>query len=265
VTASVTQRITKGLQGQVSYTYSHATDDVSNGGLLPFNLSETDGSQLVQLSAAGLASNYSNADYDLRQNLTANFVWDLPFKSTGVLNQVIGGWSVSGTVFAQTGFPFSVLDGLAPLLLGNALNATETIAQFTGVGPKSCGKPKISAGQLVPCLDGITTTQFNGAELAGFATTRRNTFRGPNYFSADVDLMKRFKVTEHVNFAVGANFYNVFNHPNFQIPFNDVTNIYSAPFGTVTSTSEGPTSIYGAFAGSAVSGRVVQLHARIEF
>ena len=268
VTATVTERATKGFQGSLSYTFSHATDDVSNGGLLPFNLSETGGSQLVQLAPQGLGlENYSNADYDIRHNLVANYVWDLPFKSSsGIVNEIIGGWSFSGTFFYHSGAAFSVLDGLPPLVFQNALNAGETIAQFAGVGPTSCGKPKISGGLPVACLDAATQfpDNFNVNET-GFATTRRNSFRGPGYFSSDLDLMKRFKVTERINFAVGANFYNVFNHPNFQIPANDVNDIFSAPFGTVTSTSEGPTSIYGAFAGSAVSGRVVQLHARIEF
>jgi hypothetical protein len=221
----------------------------------------------VQLAPQGLGTNYSNADYDIRHSLSASYVWELPFKSShGVVNQIIGGWSISGTVFARSGFPFSALDGLPPLVLQNAVNAGETLAQFAGVGPTSCGKPKIVGGQPAPCLDAATQfpDNFNGTET-GFATTRRNSFRGPHYFNSDLDLLKRFKVTERVDFAVGANFYNVFNHPNFQIPNNDVNNIYSAPFGTVTSTAEGPTSIYGAFAGSAVSGRVIQLHARIEF
>jgi hypothetical protein len=267
VTASVTQRVTKGFTGQVSYTWSHATDDVSNGGISPFNASETGGSQLTQLAPQGLAENYSNADYDVRHNLTASYIWDIPFKSSSrVVDEIVGGWSISGTFFARSGYPFSALDGLPPLFFKNGLNATQTIAQFAGVGPTSCGKPAISGGQPVACLDAATQfpTDFNFT-MTGFATTRRNSFRGPHYFSSDLDLMKRFKVTERVNFAVGANFYNVFNHPNFQIPNNDVNDVYSAPFGTITSTAEGPTSIYGAFAGSAVSGRVVQLHARIEF
>ncbi|MGA8764940.1 MAG: carboxypeptidase-like regulatory domain-containing protein [Candidatus Sulfotelmatobacter sp.] len=269
VTASLTERLAKGFQAQVSYTYSHATDDVSNGGVSPFNLSETGGSQLVQLSPQGLATNYGNADYDVRHNLSASYVWELPFKSSsGIVNQIIGGWSISGTVFARSGYPFSALDGFPPLLFQNGVNATEVLAQFSGVGPTSCGKPKIdpTTGQPVACLDAATQfpDNFNVTET-GFATTRRNSFRGPHFFDSDLDLLKRFKVTERVDFAVGANFYNVFNHPNFQIPNNDVNDIYSAPFGTVTSTAEGPTSIYGAFAGSAVSGRVIQLHARIEF
>jgi hypothetical protein len=102
-------------------------------------------------------------------------------------------------------------------------------------------------------------------EETGFPTTRRNIFRGANYFNTDLNLLKRFKITEKAAFAVGANFYNIFNHPNFANPNTDVNEIYSAPFGTVTSTAVPATSIYGAFVGSAVSGRVVQLHARVEF
>jgi len=123
MTASVTHRLTKGFTGQVSYTYSHATDDVSNGGVSPFNASETGGSQLVQLAPQGLSrSNYSNADYDVRHNLAASYIWDIPFKSSSrIVNEVAGGWSISGTVFARSGYPFSALDGYFPLFFSNAL------------------------------------------------------------------------------------------------------------------------------------------------
>ena len=225
---------------------------------------------LYQFDPSGLkVSNYSNADYDIRHNLTASYVWELPFSSSsGFLNRVIGGWTVSGTVFYRTGYPFTVSDGIPPLVLGNALDATVGVpAQWNGSGPTSCGKPKVdSSNNLVPCLDATTQfpISFNGTET-GFSTTRRNSFRGPGFFNSDFDLLKRFKITERANFAVGANFYNVFNHPNFTPPNTDVNNVFYAPFGTVTSTAVPATSIYGAFVGSSVSGRVVQLHARFEF
>lgn len=266
LTASVTRQLTYGFSGRLNYTYSHATDDVSNGGISPYSIND---SLLGQLNPGGLGiNNYSNADYDVRHNLTASYVWDVPLKSSnGLLNQVIGGWSLSGTFFARSGYPFTVGDGLPALFFGNSVNTTQIPAQWNGTGASSCGKPKVDASNtLVPCLDGKTQfpDNFNGTET-GFATTRRNFFRGPHYFNSDFNVLKRFKVTERANFAVGANFYNVFNHPNFAPPNADVNNIYAAPFGTVTSTVVPPTSIYGAFVGSSVSGRVVQLHARIEF
>ena len=266
LTVSVTRRLTKGFSGRINYTWSHALDDVSNGGISPYSLND---SLLGQLNPASLAAqNYSNADYDVRHNLTATYVWDLPFKaSNGFLNRVVDGWTLAGTFFARTGYPFTVGDGLPGLVLGNTINVTQIPAQFSGSGPTSCGKPSVdSTNTLVPCLDAATQfpVNFNGTET-GFSTTRRNVFRGPNYFNSDFDVLKRFKITERAKFAVGANFYNVFNHPNFAPPNADVNNIFAAPFGTVTSTVVPPTSIYGAFVGSSVSGRLVQLHARIEF
>ncbi len=267
VTFSATRRMTHGFTGQINYTYSHATDDVSNGGISPYSLND---SFLYQLNPAGLHINdYSNADYDVRHNLTASYVWDLPFKSSSnALNEVVGGWSITGTFFARSGYPFTAGDGLPALVLQNAYsNVTEVPAQWNGTGPTSCGHPTQTApGVLAPCLDAATQfpINFNATETA-FANTRRNFFRGPGYFNSDLNLLKKFKVTERVNFAVGANFYNIFNHPNFANPNSDVNNIFNGPFGTSTVTVTPPTSIYGAFVGSAVSGRLVQLHARIEF
>jgi len=267
LTVSGTRRFTHGFTGSINYTWSHATDDVSNGGISPYSLND---STLYQLNPAGLHINdYSNADYDVRHNLTASYIWDLPFKaSSSIVNEIVGGWSVSGTFFARTGYPFTASDGLPTLVYQNTYaNITLLPAQWNGTGPTSCGAPTQSApGELAPCLDAATQfpINFNGTETS-FPTTRRNFFRGPNYFNSDMDLLKKFKVTERVNFAVGANFYNIFNHPNFSNPNTDVNNIFNGPFGTVTSTVTPPTSIYGAFVGSAVSGRLVQLHARIEF
>ena len=266
LTGTFTLHAYKGFTGSINYTYSHATDDVSNGGVSPYSLND---SFLGQLNPTSLhINNYSNADYDVRHNLSASYVWDLPFKSSSrALNQVIGGWVLSGTFFARTGYPFTVGDGAPGLAFQNAANVTQIPAQWNGVGPSSCGHPTQSApGVLASCMDAATQfpDNFNGTET-GFATTRRNFFRGPNYFNSDFDVLKNFKVAEKVTFAVGANFYNVFNHPNFAPPNADVNNVFAAPFGTITSTVTPPTSIYGAFVGSAVSGRVVQLHAKLEF
>ena len=61
---------------------------------------------------------------------------------------------------------------------------------------------------------------------------------------------------------MGLNFFNVFNHPNFANPVGDIS---SGEFGTIQSTVVPPTSPYGAFVGSAVSGRELQIHARLTF
>jgi len=256
LTASLAHRFTKGFSGRLNYTWSHALDDVSNGGLAPYSLND---SLLGQLNPVGLGfgRNYSNADYDVRHVISANYVWDMPFKAAStVLNQFIGGWTVSGTVYHRTGLPFTIVDGAAPsTLFGNGVNTT-VLVDPTATVASSC-TPKAA---ITPCFDGANFPAVAGE--TGFASRPRNSYRGPGYFNSDFSVAKKFRVTEAVGFTAGVNFFNVFNHPNFAKPVGDIS---SGQFGSIVSTVVPPTSPYGAFVGSAVSGRLVQLNAKVTF
>src|SRR6202008_4901243 len=97
----------------------------------------------------------------------------------------------------------------------------------------------------------------------GFGTISRNSqFRAPHYYDTDMSLIKTTKVAEKVDFRIGASFFNILNHANFYKPQNDVTN---GSFGHITTTVTPPSSIYGSFTGSAVSGRIIQLQGGITF
>jgi hypothetical protein len=79
-----------------------------------------------------------------------------------------------------------------------------------------------------------------------------------------MNLFKNFKIAERYNFAIGAQAFNVFNHPNFGLPNgNSVTN--DETFGTISSMQGTPTSPYGNFLGFDSSPRVLQLSAKIVF
>jgi hypothetical protein len=67
---------------------------------------------------------------------------------------------------------------------------------------------------------------------------------------------------ERYRLSLGASFFNVLNHPNFDQPVN---NLALGTFGTITSTAGGPTSAYGSFQGSAVSGRVIVMNTKFTF
>ena len=253
LTASISQRAVYGMSFQVNYTWSHAIDEVSNGGINPYSLSD---SVLGQINPFNLRSlNYNNADYDVRHNLTANYLWQIPFKfSNGFVREVFGGWTIGGTFFAHSGYPYTVQDSGAAF--GNSTNAflISPLPTFLGGTVSNCNDPN------KPCLDASQFTP-SGAETT-FGGTRRNSFRGPHYFNSDFTLRKDFRVRERVNFGIGATAYNVFNHPNFANPAHDVG---STPFGVIQSTVVPPTSPYGAFVGSAVSGRLLQLNAQVIF
>jgi len=93
--------------------------------------------------------------------------------SRGILNQVIGGWSVSGTVFRAFGVSLYGGRWVMTSVLWEFGHTTQITAQWSGTGPSSCGKPKVDASNnLVARLDPTTqfADNFNLTET-GFATT----------------------------------------------------------------------------------------------
>ena len=99
------KRLSHGLQGQVNYTWSRCMDTVSNGGFLQFSA----GGILSPLPGE-LARDYGPCDYDIRHNLNAQYVYQLPIQVRNhLLAHALNGWQISGTMFWHSGIPFSVL------------------------------------------------------------------------------------------------------------------------------------------------------------
>ena len=261
LTATYTQRATKGLTFTFNYTYGHTSDMVSNGGILPYSGND---SVLGLVNPLCISCNYSNSDYDVRHNISANYVWQLPFKfSNKFAETVAGGWQISGTFFYRSGLPFSVTDnnvGQGGAVLYNALNTNFLAYPTSNVVPRICGTTAKNDTPESACLqfsDFLPST----SETA-ISPLSRNYFRGPGYFNSDFSVLKNFRLTEATKLGLGLNFYNVFNHANFANPVSDLA---SGQFGQIVSTVVPPTSPYGAFVGSAVSGREIQLTARFTF
>jgi len=273
-TATVTRKFGYGFQGTFNYTYSHSLDDISNGGLEPYNANYYGGaasSFRVAIDPYNLKGhNYANSDYNFPHSISANYFWELPIKSANhALNAAIGGWSIAGTFFYKSGEPFSVYNSkIASSLLGNG-SSMRILADFVS-GTRNCSGPNqcLSASQFAPPVS--PGTDKTGAALppsytyaqTNFGNTNRNFFTGPNYFNADFSLQKAFKIRENMTFTLGANAFNVFNHPNFD---NPVGSISSGLFGQVLETVTPPNSPYGNFQGAAVSGRVLQIDLKFKF
>jgi hypothetical protein len=249
------------LQVQANYTWSHALDEVSNAGFLQYTFN-TNISVLSPQDPFNLHRyNYGNADYDTRHYFSANYVWQIP-RFWGP-RAVFGDWEVSGTIFARSGLPFTVIDGDATSTLaannyGGALNGIGAFvfANYLGGAPSSCS----SAAVTTPCL---TNTMFSPA-ATGFGSQRRNQFYGPRYFDTDFTVMKNFQIPhwEAGKLGVGLQFFNLFNHPNFDQPVGDVAN---PQFGSIITTVSTPTSILGSFLGGDASPRLIQVKARLTF
>ncbi|MGC1421215.1 MAG: carboxypeptidase regulatory-like domain-containing protein [Terracidiphilus sp.] len=237
--ATLTSRL-NWLTMQVNYTYGHALDTTSNGGFNAFGVNANG-----QINANNLAQNYGNADYDVRQYISANYSIRVPY--FGGPHVLTDGWQIAGTIFHNTGYPFSVTDNTGQVAYGNAPLAKQLDNNFN----HHCGG---SAHVSTPC--GFASHFTNSTD---YGQQRRNQIYGPNYTDFDMDLSKSFHVVpkyESMKLKVAVQFFNTFNHANFQIPLNDVN---SSGLGTITSAASTPTSVLGAFLGGDASPRLIQL------
>lgn len=257
LTTSLKFRTNKSFQAQFNYTWSHSLDTCSNNCLLPFSFN-TVTSIRYQTSPILPGSAYGNSDYDVRHNFTANYIYNTPANfSNAFLRNGVGGWTVAGTVFYHSGYPWTPVSSQARSNLSNVegLRTATPVADFA-VNPASlsCVNPDS------PCA---TVGDFvSGSSQADFGNYARNALRGPAFFDTDLNVTKNFNVTERFKFAVGANFFNLLNHPNFDLPSNNVT---GGGFGTISATISPATSPYGAFLSVPLTGRIVQLNARVTF
>jgi hypothetical protein len=248
------KRYSYGLTFDVNYAWSHMLDDQDSAGW-----GSTAGQQVWQLGN-NPSSNYANSNFDIPQAIKGTAVYELPFgKSKPYMNQnaildgVLGGWRLSGTFIYQDGTPFTVLDTGA----NSYSQAGNMFANpIAGVNPMSGSCPTVgtNVGARVHTLscwfnwgafqNSVTgTPQANGA----FGYGRRNTLFGPKLSDVNLALAKTWHYKERAGFTLTGNFVNVFNHPSFALPNNDVNNTNS----TITSLSNGP--------------RTIQLGARVFF
>jgi len=266
LTASLSRRLTKGFTGTLSYTYSHSLDNISNAGIDQYSLNQSGDSLRYQVDPQNSRLNYGNADYDFRHVLNLNYVWDLPFMAK---NRWIGGWTIAGVLFKRTGEPYSVVNTQIPgALLGNySTTGALVMADFLGGPTPGCTVNRSSnpaSNQQNNPFACLTASEFaTTATQSDFGNIARNSFRGPGYFDTDFSIRKTFLVTEKgLAFTLGANAYNILNHPNFGNPDSSVT---SGTFGTIQNTVTPASSPYGNFQGAAVSGRILQLELKVKF
>jgi Carboxypeptidase regulatory-like domain len=266
---SIRKPTSHGLTFGANYTWSHAIDNVSNAGFLPFNYTTAE-SVLAPQNPYNYLGSRGNADYDVRHYFSANYVWEDAIRHLFHWgpNALFGGWTIGGTIFFRTGLPYTVIDGATTSSL-QAYNYGGASPYFQWVfanplvnaNTVSCGKAN-EVNQNNPCM---TAAQFG----PDFGTTffggiqGRNDFRGPNFFDTDLSAMKYFNLgTERVKFGVGFEFFNLFNHPNFDLPVNDIAN---SEFGEITRAVSVPTSILGAFLGGDASPRIIEVKGTITF
>ncbi|WP_160115122.1 TonB-dependent receptor [Bryocella elongata] len=275
---SYTQQIA-GLTLRGNYTLSHCLDEVSNGGLLTFS------SQGILSPLPGeLSRSYGSCDYDVRHNISAFGIYQVPFHSRhALLHDLLGGWSFSETAFFHTGLPLTILSQpytangngvfqssgpqFARRIPGVPLYKKTAVGGVTVAGTRQWINPDAFASVVDPSTGACT----GGDSVANcqFGDSGRNTVRGPHFMDSDIYITKTFKLHEGVIFRFDTQMFNAFNHANFALPSNVEAGVpgssIPARFGTLQSTISPPTGLLGVGLGGDSSPRMIAFQGRIEF
>src|SRR5271157_520359 len=276
---------------QVNYTYGHALDEVSNGGVTVFTTADS----IFPQDANNLRGSYGAAEYDTRHSLTANFVWEVPFSEAlhgHGPDFLVKGWQISGTILARTGNPYTALDfaGANNLSSHNFFGPIYSVpvAPLGSAGP--CGKGAAIPASPVPCqpaqflgdgsaapgalfLQSGCETGFNTGHLGASGVCNgplvkfaqgRNRYRGPGFVNMDFAVMKNTKIprSEHASVSIGFQFFNFFNHANFGFPDNFSSD---SIFGQIFYLEQSPTTILGSTQQANVARRMIQLKVQLNF
>ncbi len=275
---NITEQI-GGLTIRGNYTFSHCLDEVSNGGLLSFS---TQG--ILSPLPGELSRQYGDCDYDVRHNISAFGIYQIPFRSSRApIRALLGGWSFSETAFFHSGLPFTVLsqpytakgNGIfqasgpqfARRVAGAPTYRKSAYSGVTVAGTKQWLNPEAFVSSVDPTTGGCTGG--DSSANCQFGDSGRNTVRGPHFTYSDIYATKRIRITESVSLRFDTQLFNAFNHPNFALPSNveaGVPGVYiPAKFGTLESTVSPPTGLLGVGLGGDSSPRMIAFQARIEY
>jgi hypothetical protein len=254
----------QGLTGELSYTYSHSLDVISNAGVgLAWNPGAVTNQLTPALGAGNL--NYSNSDYDIRNNLTGDWVYEEPYKAKNMfLNEVVSGWVLGGKTYFRTGEPYSVETSqsanygqLGSVLMAQTV-ASRKLTNLAPSNPHNC----ITSGNCLNSAEYVQPFSSTNPGQTTFGNLRRNSLYGPHYVNTDLSLLKNLVHTERMKFQIGASAYNIWNHANFGNPSSVIG---SSTFGLIGNTLAPPTSPYGSFQSAAVTQRVMTVHGKFTF
>ena len=228
--ASLERRFANNLGFVAAYTWSHSIDNTANA------FGGADNGPIPQ-DIRDRAADRGTSGFDIQHRFTYSTNYTAPIGKgqaidfrNPIANGILGNWKLNGIFTAQTGLPFT------PTLASSVSNAG-------GSRPDLLGDPTISN----PTRDRWFNTSFNesGAvwgvpEQYTFGNAGRNILRGPGRVNVDFSLFKDIPLSESFNLQYRAEFFNLFNTPQFGLP-ND--SIGSPNAGIITSIVGNPRQV----------------------
>lgn len=215
------KRLSRNVQGQVSYTYSRNRDDstgVFNG------LGEGRGSRGGPQNPFDLAAEYGVSSLDVPHLLSADAIVDLPFgkgqrylNSSAVADKVLGGIQLNLIVSGRSGYPFSVVDGDNQSVRANIIG--DPFSGTNGTEGRYLNRAAFG-GPTGACPGPNCVVNAAGRQIR-FGIQERNQFRGPGFIRTDLSLFKNTALTETLKMQIGMEFFNVFNQASYTVPNNN--------------------------------------------
>ncbi|HEU4836499.1 MAG TPA: TonB-dependent receptor [Pyrinomonadaceae bacterium] len=199
VTAS--QRLTRGLQFNASYSWSKSLD---------YNSFSTGG--IVGQDSYNLRGDRGLSDFDVRHRFVFSGIYDLPFRG----NQLVEGWQLAAIVQIQSGSPVNIVTN------NSTVNGVANTLRPDVTGPVA------TIGTVEKWFD---TSVFNA--VPRFGNLGRNVIIGPGFSNTDFSVIKNTRLSEALHMQFRAETFDVFNHANFGTPG---TVVGTPAFGQITST-----------------------------
>lgn len=223
--AKFQRRLSQGLQALISYTFSHSIDIASTDAYNYLN---------TPTSVANPNIDRASSDFDIRHAFTAGITYNLPSPVwNNIAHAALGGWSVDSFIFARSAPPVNVTGGLL----------VEDGVEFYPRPNIVPGIPFYLYGSQYPGGKALNNTANEGGpnckgpfcpppagQQGDFG---RNVLRGFGASQADLAFQRQFHLTERMQLRFRGEFFNIFNHPNFGPPDNNITD---GLFGLSTAT-----------------------------
>jgi Carboxypeptidase regulatory-like domain/TonB-dependent Receptor Plug Domain len=229
--ASLYKRYTNGLEFQAAYTFSKNLDYTSGlGGLSSLDLDFLSNDQTDPKQARGLN------DFDREHRFVFSSMYTPPNLRSGpeAVQRVFSHWQFSGVMVLQSGLPITPIDTSAGSVYGNIVGFTR--AECTGANPASSGS---TIGRLNDWFNPAAFTAPPAiGDGTGFGNCGVGILRGPGQKNLDFAVLRNFPITERHTIQFRAEFFNVFNTPNFGLPVNDHN--AGPAFGVISSSASNP-------------------------
>ncbi len=221
------QRLTAGLEFTANYTYSKAlTNDIGYYGAS--NIQQ----QYYQQNFYDLASEWGPSGADVRHAFNATGTYNLPYgrgqrfgsDSNFLLQEVLGGWKLSGSGVFYTGFPVTV---------SSPANYSNQVFAYTGAARPDQIRPVQIVNRSVAHWFGTTPNFYAPQAQDHFGNVRPGSLRAPGFLNVDMALEKSFTVFRENRINFRGDFFNALNIASYGNPDNNITD---TNFGQITTT-----------------------------